>query len=276
MFVGGVHFTSKGMTLRIPFRNAPPRVNVVRLNGAIMTRQGGLNDQSLAPAIERAFRKGKPSAVALSINSPGGSPVQSSLIAARISRLAAEKELPVYAFVEDVAASGGYWLACAADKIFVDTSSIVGSIGVISAGFGFDQLIAKHGIERRVYTSGKSKSQMDPFRPENPEDVARIKGLQEEIHEAFIQHVTSSRAERLSKEVELFDGAFWTGAKGVELGLADGLGHLVPKMKEIYGDKVRLTVFGPKRPLLRRFGTELASGLTAQVEEQALWARFGL
>jgi serine protease SohB len=264
------------MSLSIPFLASPPKVNVVRLNGAIMTRQGGLNDQSLAPAIERAFRKGKPTAVALSINSPGGSPVQSSLIAARITRLAQEKELPVYAFVEDVAASGGYWLACAADKIFVDPSSIVGSIGVISAGFGFDQFIGKHGIERRVYTSGRSKSQLDPFRPENPEDVARIKSLQEEIHQAFIAHVTASRAERLSKEAELFDGAFWTGAKGVELGLADGIGHLVPTMKDIYGDKVKLSVFGPKRPLFRRFGTELASGLTAQVEEQALWARFGL
>ncbi len=276
MFVRMGGFTSMSMTVRIPFCKSAPRVNVIRLNGAIMTRQGGLNDQSLAPAIERAFSKGKPSAVALSINSPGGSPVQSSLIAARITRLAAEKEIPVYAFVEDVAASGGYWLACAADKIFVDTSSIVGSIGVISAGFGFDQFISKHGIERRVYTSGKSKSQMDPFRPENPEDVARIKALQEDIHEAFIAHVTASRAERLSKEVELFDGAFWTGVKGVDLGLADGIGHLVPKMKEIYGDKVRLPVFGPKRPLLRRFGAQLASGLTSQVEEQALWAQFGL
>ncbi|WP_107816198.1 S49 family peptidase [Celeribacter persicus] len=264
------------MSLSIPFLASPPKVNVIRLNGAIMTRQGGLNDQSLAPAIERAFRKGKPAAVALSINSPGGSPVQSSLIAARITRLAQEKELPVYAFVEDVAASGGYWLACAADKILVDPSSVVGSIGVISASFGFDQFIGKHGIERRVYTSGKSKSQLDPFRPENPEDVARLKGLQEEIHQAFIAHVTASRAERLSKEVELFDGSFWTGAKGVGLGLADGIGHLVPKMKEIYGDKVKLSVFGAKRPLLRRFGTELAAGLTAQVEEQALWARFGL
>ncbi|WP_090061577.1 S49 family peptidase [Celeribacter neptunius] len=264
------------MTVRIPFLKSPSRVNVIRLNGAIMTRQGGLNDQSLAPAIERAFRKGKPTAVALSINSPGGSPVQSSLIAARISRLAKEKEIPVYAFVEDVAASGGYWLACAADKIFVDPSSIVGSIGVISAGFGFTDFIARHGIERRVYTSGKSKSQLDPFRPENPSDIERLKSLQAEIHEAFIAHVRASREERLSKEIELFDGTFWTGQKGVELGLADGIGHLVPMMKEIYGDKVRLSVFGPKRPLLRRFGTELAAGMSGQIEERALWAAYGL
>lgn len=264
------------MKIRIPFLSSTPRVNVLRLNGAIMTRQGGLNDQSMAPAIERAFGKGKPAAVALSINSPGGSPVQSSLIAARISRLAKEKDIPVYAFVEDVAASGGYWLACAADKIFLDPSSIVGSIGVISAGFGFDQLIAKHGVERRVHTSGRSKSMLDPFRPENPEDVARLKALQEDIHHAFIAHVTAARSTRLSKEVELFDGSFWTGEKGVALGLADGIGHLVPTLKDIYGGKLKLSIFGPKRPLLRRFGAELSAGFAASVEEQALWARFGL
>ncbi|MCA0044286.1 S49 family peptidase [Celeribacter litoreus] len=264
------------MSLRIPFRNSPPRVNVIRLNGAIMTRQGSLNDQSLAPTIEKAFRKGKPAAVALSINSPGGSPVQSSLIAARIKRLAEEKDLPVFAFVEDVAASGGYWLACAAEKIYVDQSSIVGSIGVISAGFGLDEFIAKHGIQRRVYTSGKSKSQLDPFSPENPEDVVRIKGLQEEIHKSFINHVTASRGDRLTQDIELFDGAFWTGATGVDLGLADEIGHLVPTMKDIYGDKVRFSVYGPKKSLFKRFGAELATGLTGHVEEQALWARFGL
>ncbi len=262
--------------MRIPFRSKAPWVNVIRLNGAIMTRSGSLNDQSLAPVIERAFRKGKPDAIALSINSPGGSPVQSSLIAARITRLAKEKELPVYAFVEDVAASGGYWLACAAEKIYVDHSSIVGSIGVISASFGLDQFIARHGIERRVYTSGKSKSQLDPFRPENPDDIARLKGLQEDIHRAFIAHVQSARGERLSTEVELFDGSFWTGETGVNLGLADGIGHLVPVMQDIYGDKVRLSVFGPKRSILKRFGAELATAMTDPLEERALWARFGL
>lgn len=276
MFDRRVGFTSTGMTVRIPFLNSAPRVSVIRLNGAIMTRQGGLNDQSMAPAIERAFRKGKPTAVALSINSPGGSPVQSSLIAARISRLAEEKDIPVFAFVEDVAASGGYWLACAAGNIYVDPSSIVGSIGVISAGFGFTDFIARHGIERRVYTSGKSKSQLDPFRPENPGDVERLKSLQEEIHQAFIAHVREARGKRLSEEAELFDGTFWTGAKGVELGLVDGIGHLVPKMKDIFGEKVRFSVFGPKRPLLRRFGTELAAGMTVDIEERALWAGFGL
>ncbi|MFT7045569.1 MAG: serine protease SohB [Celeribacter sp.] len=260
----------------IRFVKSAPRVSVVRLNGAIMTRQGGLNDQSTASAIERAFKRGKPDAVALSINSPGGSPVQSSLIAARIRRLAAEKEIPVYAFVEDVAASGGYWLACAADKIYVDQSSIVGSIGVISAGFGFDKLIEKHGVERRVYTAGKSKSQMDPFKPENAADVKRIKSLQVDIHDAFVAHVRSSREGRLSTDTELFDGSFWTGTKGVSLGLADGIGHLVPMMKDIYGDTVQLAVYGPKKPILSRFGAQLSAALTSSVEEHALWARFGL
>ncbi len=260
----------------IPFLKSGPRVNVVRLNGAIVTKRGGLNDQAIAPAIERAFRKGKPAAVALSINSPGGSPVQSSLIAARIRRLADEKGVPVFAFVEDVAASGGYWLACAADKIYVDRSSIVGSIGVISAGFGFDQLIAKHGIERRVYTAGGSKSQLDPFKPERDEDVVRLKALQEDIHVAFVDHVKTSRGSRLSQEAELFDGSYWTGKTGVDLGLADGLGHLLPCMKEMFGAKTRFAVFGPKKPLLGRFGAQILDGAMSTVEERGLWARYGL
>ncbi|TMV62506.1 S49 family peptidase, partial [Thioclava sp. BHET1] len=171
----------------IPFLKTPPRVAVLRLSGVIAAgRRGGLNDAALAPLIERAFAKGKPAAVALVINSPGGSPVQTALIAARIRRLSAEKGVPVHAFVEDIAASGGYWLACAADQIWIDDSSIVGSIGVISSSFGFHELIARHGIERRVHTAGASKSFMDPFRPEKPEDVARLKALQEPIHDAFI------------------------------------------------------------------------------------------
>lgn len=157
----------------IPFLKSAPVVAVVRLSGMISASgRGTLNDAVLEPVLEKAFSKGKPSAVALEINSPGGSPVQSSLIGARIRRLAAEKEVPVYAFVEDVAASGGYWLAAAADEIYADDSSVVGSIGVISASFGVDELISRYGIQRRVYTAGKSKSMLDPFRPENPEDVA--------------------------------------------------------------------------------------------------------
>ncbi len=262
----------------LPFVKSDPLVAVVRLQGAIMAnpRGGGLSDQAIAPAIERAFKKGKPAAVALAINSPGGSPAQSSLIASRIRRLADEKDVPVHAFVEDVAASGGYWLACAADKIWADQTSILGSIGVISAGFGFHEAIAKIGVERRVHTAGTSKSILDPFRPEKAEDVERLKALQLELHETFIAHVTSSRGDRLAEDPELFTGAFWTGNKSVDLGLADGIGHLVPKMKELYGDKTRFAVYGPKRSFFSRFGMSLASELATGIEERAAYARFGL
>ena len=214
--------------------------------------------------------------MALSINSPGGSPVQSAMIADRIRRLATEKEVPVYAFVEDVAASGGYWLACAADRIYADKTSIVGSIGVIFASFGANEFIARHGVERRVYTSGENKSQLDPFQAENPEDVARIKAIGAEMHAVFIDHVRQSRGTRLSDDPALFTGQFWTGARAEGLGLTDGIGHLVPTMKREFGDKVRFAVYGPRRPLLRRFGAALTGDALAAVEERALWARFGL
>jgi serine protease SohB len=238
-----------------------------------------LNDASLAPVIERAFARGKPKAVALVINSPGGSPVQSSLIAARIRRLAAEKEVPVHAFVEDVAASGGYWLAAAADHIWVDETSIVGSVGVISAGFGFHDLIGRYGVERRVHTAGESKSFLDPFRPEKPEDIERLNRVLEAMHASFIGHVTSRRGDRLKQGEKLFTGDFWAGRQAVELGLADGVAHLVPKMKEIYGDKVRLVPLGLRRPLFQRLGAslggDLAAAAMAAAEERALWARYG-
>ena len=256
-----------------------PTVAVIPLHGAIGMggRLGGkgLNDAELAAVIEKAFRKGKPKAVALSINSPGGSPVQSSLIAARIRRLADETETPVYAFCEDVAASGGYWLACAADEIFVDQSSIIGSIGVIMASFGFTELMEKQGIERRVHTAGKNKSFADPFRPETPADVKKIKALQSDIHDAFITHVKNSRGDKLADQ-DLFTGDIWVGQKGVNVGLADGLGHLIPKMKEVYGDKVKFTKHGVKRGLFSRFGANFVTSVLDSVEERALWARFGL
>lgn len=261
----------------IPFVDRTPRVAVIRLHGTIATgARGQLNDVALAPVIEKAFRKGKPAAVALSINSPGGSPVQSALIAARIRRLAAEKKLPVFAFVEDAAASGGYWLACAGDEIFADRSSIVGSIGVIMASFGFDRFIDQHGVDRRVYTSGANKSQLDPFRPENPEDVERIKAIGAEIHAAFIDHVTAERGDKLKKDERLFTGEFWTGKQAQEMGLIDGLGHLVPVMKGRYGDKVRFAVYGPKRSFFRRFGASLVGDIAEVIEERGLWARLGL
>ncbi len=253
-------------------------VAVLRLQGVIVAggRPGQLNDAALAPVTEAAFRRGKPKAVALALNSPGGSPVQSALIAARIRRLAAETEIPVFGFVEDVAASGGYWLATAADEVFADASSIIGSIGVISAGFGLQEAIAKLGVERRVYTAGQSKSQLDPFRPENPEDVARLTALMEQIHANFIAQVKERRGAKLAEDDRLFTGEFWLGAQAVELGLADGIGHLVPVMKERFGEKVRFRAYGVRRPWLSRFGLSLMQDAAAFAEERALYARFGL
>lgn len=259
------------------FLTRKPRVPVIRMQGAIgmSGRAGGLNDAALAPLIERAFSRGKPVAVALAINSPGGSPVQSSLIAARIRRLADEKGIPVHAFVEDVAASGGYWLACAADDIWADETSILGSIGVISAGFGFHELIGRWGIERRVHTAGRSKSTLDPFRPESPEDVDRLRNVLEPMHRAFKAHVTARRGDRLPPDRDLFTGEFWAGREAVDLGLADGIGHLVPKIKELYGDKVKFTVLSPRRPLFRRLGLS-ADALLDAAEERAAFAGFGV
>lgn len=197
-------------------------------------------------------------------------------MAARIRRLAEEKEIPVHAFVEDVAASGGYWLACAADQIWVDPSSIVGSIGVISASFGFVEAMQKLGVERRVHTAGEDKSILDPFRPERGEDVERLKDIQRDIHDAFIAHVKSRRGDRLSEDKDLFTGAFWPGAKGVELGLADGVAHLVPKMKELFGDKVKFAQYGPRRSLFSRLGAQIMGEVDHGLEERALYARYGL
>ena len=263
------------MRFHIPFLNMTPLVNVVRLQGAIGTGARSLSDAAMAPLIERAFAKGKPVAVALQINSPGGSPVQSSLIAARIRRLSDEKNIPVHAFVEDMAASGGYWLACAGDQIWVDPSSLVGSIGVIFASFGFPELMARQGIERRVVTAGRSKSFADPFLPQKPEDIDRLRAIQTPIHEAFVAHVKARRGSRL-KDADLFNADIWVGQQAVDLGLADGVDHLVPKLKQLYGDKVRLAVHGQKRSLLSRFGLNLAEETLATIEERALWAHHGL
>ena len=259
----------------IPFLPKPATVPVIRLQGAIGTGARNLSDAALAPLIERAFSRGKPAAVAFVINSPGGSAVQSSLIAARIRRLADEKKVEVHAFVEDVAASGGYWLACAADRIWVDPSSIVGSIGVIFASFGFPELMAKQGVERRVVTAGRSKSFADPFLPQKPEDIERLKALQAPIHQAFIDHVKARRGSRLA-DADLFNADVWVGQQSVDLGLTDGVAHVVPKLKELYGDKVRLVPLGMRRGLLQRFGLNAADALMQGVEERALWQRFGL
>ncbi|MEP5759358.1 MAG: S49 family peptidase [Litoreibacter sp.] len=262
----------------ISFLKKPPTVSVVRMSGVIAAggRGGNLNDEGLAPLLEKAFNKGKPKAVALVINSPGGSPVQSSLIGARIRRLSAEKEVPVIAFVEDVAASGGYWIAAAADEIFVDPSSITGSIGVISASFGFHELMNRQGIERRVYTAGKDKSMLDPFRPARDEDIERIKALQQHIHQNFIDHVSTRRSGKLSDDQDLFTGEIWVGARAIDVGLVDAVGHVIPTLKERFGDDVRLKVYGPKRSIFQRFGSRIIDDTLSQIDEKALWAQFGL
>lgn len=265
-------------------------VPVVRLSGVIAN--GGLlggrslSIESVAPLLRRAFETRGARAVALALNSPGGSPVQSALIAQRIRLHAREKGLPVIAFVEDVAASGGYWLACAADEIIADPSSIVGSIGVISSGFGFQDLMTRIGVERRVHTSGENKSMLDPFRPEQPEDVVRLKRLQAEIHDGFKDWVRERRGRLLKgDENTLFSGEFWTARRGIDLGLVDGFGELRATLQQRYGDKVRLPVIGPRRRLLSRFGLQggLGGGIDmigpatlAALEERAHWQRFGL
>ena len=244
----------------IPFMKSDPSVAIIRLQGMIAGgSRGTLNDRALAGVIEKAFAKGKPVAVALEVNSPGGSPVQSSI-----------------AFVEDVAASGGYWLAAAADEIYADPSSVVGSIGVISASFGAHELLARQGVERRVYTAGKSKSMLDPFRPEKPEDVARLKGLLEDIHTNFIDHVQARRGDKLDAETELFTGEVWLAAKAKELGLIDGVGHLKPMLQERFGEKVRFRRYGLRRPFFPRLGAQMVSDTLSSVEERAAYAQFGL
>ena len=265
------------MKLRLPFVNKPPLVAVVRLTGAIgMSGRGSLNHQGIGPILEKAFRRGKPAAVALEVNSPGGSPVQSGLIGHHIRNLSDELNVPVYAFVEDVAASGGYWLAAAADEIWADDNSVIGSIGVIFAGFGAHAFLEQHGIERRVYTAGKSKSMLDPFRPEKKQDVARLKTLLGDMHGNFIAWVQARRGDKLGDETELFTGEFWLAGRALDLGLIDGIGHLKPKMAERFGDKVRFKRYGLRRPLLSRLGARLAQDALGGIEERAAFAQFGL
>jgi len=266
----------------------PPVIPVLRLEGVInadgMGRRRGISMARLAEPIEKAFAVSKAPAVALVVNSPGGSPVQSSLIARRIRDLAEEKNKRVIAFVEDVAASGGYWLAAAGDEIYADRSSIVGSIGVIAAFFGFHDFIGRWGVERRVYTAGERKLMADPFQPEKAEDVARIKLLQADIHQAFINHVRERRGPNLAADDEtLFNGDVWTGERALDLGLVDGIGHLRPVLRDRFGDRVRFKVFGGRGGLLSRLGMgqgrlghDLAAGAVEAVEERAHWQRFGL
>jgi len=264
---------------------------VLRLNGVIGgfgPLRRGMSLQSMAGVSQRALSMKGLKAVALSINSPGGAPVQSSLIYRRIRDLAQEKNVPVLVFVEDVAASGGYWLACAGDEIYADSNSIVGSIGVVSSGFGFVEAIKKIGIERRVYTAGKHKAMLDSFRPEDERDVAHLRTIQEDMHTSFIDLVKRRRGKKLNGD-NLFTGEFWTGKRALDLGLVDAIGDLRTVCRDRFGEKVRLVVVGEKRGLLKRgfglvgaetytssWGFDLGAGALASVEERALWSRFGL
>jgi signal peptide peptidase SppA len=271
------------------FRVVQPLVTVVRLAGAIgsvMPLRAGLSIAGVAPMLDRAFAPPGVKAVALVVNSPGGSPAQSHLIYKRIRALSDEKKVPVLVFVEDAAASGGYMIACAGDEIFADPSSILGSIGVVSASFGLDRFIERFGIERRVHTSGENKAMLDPFRPEDPEDVARLKVLQSHIHAMFIDLVKGRRGARLkSDSPELFSGAFWAGAEAVELGLADAVGDLRGVLRERFGPKVRIRVIPSTRQsiLARLFNRQPfpeslldPHALIGALEERAVWARLGL
>jgi len=272
------------------FRGDRPVVPVVRLTGVVgfsTPLKPGLTLAGMARTLDRVFAVRNAAAVALSINSPGGSPAQSHLIFRRIRELAEEKQRRVIAFVEDAAASGGYMIACAADEIIADPNSIVGSIGVVGGSFGFDKLIAKIGIERRLYTSGEHKATLDPFLPENPDDVARLKTLQREIHDDFIALVRSRRGDKLNgPENELFSGEYWTGRRALGLGLVDAIGDLRSTLRARFGDKVYTPLVTAERGLFGRrvwgvggsaFGQSgLAEDMISALEARALWARYGL
>jgi signal peptide peptidase SppA len=290
-------FTSARDALRpiLPKRlRGLPVVPVVRLAGVIgfsTPLKPGLTLATVARALERAFNMRTARAVALLINSPGGSPVQSHQIYSRVRQLAAESARPVIAFAEDVAASGGYMIACAAEEIFCDPSSIVGSIGVVGGSFGFPKLMDKLGVERRLYTSGEHKAMLDPFLPENPQDVERLKALQRDIHQEFIDLVKRSRGARLKgPEKTLFSGEYWTGGKAIEFGLADGIGDVRATLRARFGDDVVTPLVAPARGWFGRVqpgvapsditglprAADFAEEIISALEARALWARYGL
>ncbi len=267
------------------WRGDVPVVPVIRLNGVIgaaVPLRPGLGLATIAKTLEKAFGTRGARAVALVINSPGGSPSQSHLIFQRVRQLSVEKNIPVIAFVEDIGASGGYMLAGAADEIVADVFSIVGSIGVVGGGFGFEKLIEKLGIERRLYTSGERKAMLDPFLPEKPEDVKRLKAIQKDIHERFIALVKERRGTRLNgPEKTLFSGEFWTAPNALELGVIDRIGDLRSTLRERFGDKVRTPVISGERGFLsRKLGLDIAlpnaADLMSTLEERAWWSRYGI
>ncbi len=263
-----------------PFTKPAPVVPLVRLEGQIAPKsQFGrtLSIDAVGKLLDKAFATGGAKAVAIALNSPGGSPVQSNLIFQRIRELSGQHELPVLVFCEDVAASGGYWIALAGDEIFVDPASIIGSIGVISASFGFQELIARHGVERRMHTSGEDKSFLDPFLPEKEKDVARLKHLQAGMHEQFIDLVKQRRGGKLKPGADLFNGDFWLGREAIELGLADAIGTPERVLRKRYGDEVNIKrIGGPKRGLLGRLMGGGADAMMDAVAARLAWARFGL
>lgn len=283
------------LAARLPGRlgdDGRPVVPLVRLHGVITPTTGPvprsvINSVTTEKVLERAFERDRVAAVALLVNSPGGSPTQSALVADRIRGLAEEHDVPVLAFCEDVAASGGYWLACAADEIYAHPTSIVGSIGVISQSFGLEGLLQRIGVERRLYTAGEAKSRLDPFLPEKPEDVVWLRGLQDQLHEMFREWVVQRRGERLSTGTELFNGEVWTGARAVELGLVDGLGTPRGVLAERFPD-AELVPVESRRPLLARLGigaapaaakptpADLVEQFAQAAEIRATWARYGL
>jgi len=271
------------------FRDPPPVVPVVRFDGVIASRQwrGALSLASHAAALDKAFKTKRAVAVAIIVNSPGGSPVQSALLYRRIRQLADEKHLPVVAFAEDVAASGGYWLALAGDEVYAEETSLLGSIGVVSSGFGFTRLIDKIGVDRRLYTAGENKSLLDPFLPENGRDVERLTVLQQDIHAAFKDHVRLRRVGKIDAADEmLFSGEVLTGRMALARGLIDGIGDLRAVMRARFGERVRLVPVASERRR-RWFLPRPTRGVEAEpfgfvaelvdwLEARLLWARFGL
>ncbi|MFD1695229.1 S49 family peptidase [Roseibium aestuarii] len=280
------------------FRKSGVTIPVVRMEGVIgggSPMRPGLNLSSVAGVLDKAFGRKEAPAVAVVVNSPGGSPVQSRLIFRRLRDLAKEKEKEILVFVEDVAASGGYMIAIAGDEIYVDPSSVVGSIGVVSAGFGFPELLKKAGVERRVYTAGENKVILDPFQPEKEEDIAYLKTLQLEIHDVFIEMVRERRGDVLSEDPNIFTGRFWTGRTARDLGLVDGIGDVRQVIKDRFGEDAELELIQPSRGFFGRrllglsaeasgstedLGTAIGAGVVREglssLEDRALWARYGL
>lgn len=277
----------KILSVMLFWRKSSPQVSVVRLSGVIAASASparrGLNLQSVEESLKKAFSRPSIDAVALVINSPGGSPVQSELIGKTIRKLAKKHDVPVLAFCEDVAASGGYWIAASADEIYASSVSVIGSIGVVSSGFGFPELLEKLGVERRLYTSGKSKAMLDPFSPEKPDDVAYLKSLQLDIHNSFIAHVKNRRGSKLTgDEDELFSGKFWTGEAALTLGLIDGVGVMQDVLEKRFGDQLKLVHVSQKKsffPLAIGAKAEqfnLTDDVAHKAIELSFWQRFGL